>query len=174
MGIKASKTISLAPGGAGVILNEIVNPRRTPDSSINGVILSPARARLLAVAIRRGYAESSDELRAFLMGLEREQRAEDKKEPEVAAVRRLVWQKTAPKGRPAVTPAPRLTKTDADRRRELQAAELAQQRLEAGVWRPAGAGKARIRTWNLDPARAAALMGAIADTNTLKARRMPA
>ena len=166
MGIKASdKTISLMPDGAGVILHEIVNPRRIPDSSVNGVILSPARARLLAVTIRRGYAESADELRTFLMALEREQRAEDKTDPEVAAVRRLVWQKTAPKVRPAATPAPRSTKTDADRRREIQEAERTQAALAANVWRPAGAGKARIRQWNLDPARAAALMNAIADTN---------
>ena len=81
------KTISFVPVGDGVILHEIVNPRRIPDSSVNGVILSPARARLLAVTIRRGYAESADELRTFLMALEREQRAEDKTDPEVAAVR---------------------------------------------------------------------------------------
>lgn len=196
------KTIGFVPVGDGVILHEIVNPRRIPDSSINGVILSPARARLLAVTIRRGYAESADELRAFLMGLEREQRAEDKKEPEVASARRLMWHRPAPKVRPAATPAPRLTKTDADRRREVFqaeqeqskmarsatpakprqtktdadrlsevfAAEQKQSELEAGVWRPAGAGRMRIRRLNLDPARAAALMGAIADTAKLRER----
>lgn len=147
------KTISFVPVGDGVILHEIVNPRRIPDSSVDGVILSPARARLLAVAIRRGYAESSDELRTFLIALSREQRAEDKKDPAVAEVRRILWHKTTPKTRPAATPAPRSTKTDADRRREVFQAEQDQFQLEANAWRPTIVGNPKGWSWKVKPAR---------------------
>lgn len=144
--------------------------RRTPDTAVNGVILSPKRAELLTHAIRARLVTSEAGLRAFLAGLEREQRAEDKQDPQVAEARRLMWHNSAPKARPGAMSPPRSTKTDADRRREVFQAEQDQFRLEANVWRPAGAGRARIRHWNLDPARMAALMGAIADTNKLRER----
>lgn len=119
--------------------------RRSPDTQVNGVILSPKRAALLAHAVRARLVTSEDELRTFLAGLEREQRVDDKQDPEVAELVKLVWQKTAPKVRPAAPSTPRQNKTDADRRREVFAAEQEQSELEASMWRPAGAGRFRVR-----------------------------
>lgn len=65
--------------------------KRSPDTQVNGVILSPARAELLQAAIRKRFVTSPEKMRTFLAALEKEQRAADKADPEVAEVRRLMW-----------------------------------------------------------------------------------
>lgn len=142
--------------------------RRTPDTAVNGVILSPKRAELLTHAIRARLVTSEDGLRAFLAGLEREQRAEDKKDPEVAALVKQVWQKTAPKARGVAPPTPQQRKTNGELMQKIHKAEQEQSELEASMWKPAGAGMSRTRRLNLDPAQAEALMRAVADTAKLR------
>lgn len=119
--------------------------RRTPDTAVNGVILSPARAALLAHAVRNRLVTSESEMANFLKGLEREQRADDKKDPEVAALVKHVWQKTAPKVRHATPSTPPERKTAGELMQKVHEAEQEQSELEASLWKPAGAGRFRVR-----------------------------